>query len=129
MKIDKIYEIIRNINSSKQITQGKISYGLTDTNLLQYQYDSAGDSSISLICPSEPNGDFFVVEINGVDTRFTKVYDKGNSFEEKNLNDEDAFFMENVQSNLGFSYDEYNALSNDFKKYYNGLLKGLTVYL
>lgn len=129
MVLNDIYNIIKSVGSSKQINKSSISYGLNSMDILQYEYDLNAESSLTLICPSDQNGDFFVVEINGVDTRFTKVYDKGTSFDEKNLDDEGAFFMENVQTNLCFSYEEYNVLSYDFKKYYNGLLKGLTVYL
>lgn len=70
------------------------------------------------------------IEVSANGLNFSKIFSGASKVEIMDfLNDEDRFFQENTITNLVFTLDEYKVLLNDFLRYYNGLLRGITIYL
>lgn len=130
--IDDIYSTIRNMETDKKVYGDKSKqkcYGIDSYDVISYEYDSTGASSLNIVCPRDPENNFMFVEIKDDGMSFTKVFKGGKLFEKIEVMNEETFFQEDTIINLGFSFDDYQILEHDFKRYYNGFLKELTIYL
>lgn len=130
MTLDDVYSIIRTMDEYKKVHGNSMFYGIGDYDVISFEYHYDEQSGINIVCPHDKNGDFMYVEVSGSGLSFTKIYKGGSNVEVMDfLNDEDRFFQENTITDLVFSLDEYKVLLSDFMRYYNGFLRGLTVYL
>lgn len=130
--VDDIYSTIRNMSSDRKVFGDKEKsrcYGIDSFDIISYEYDSNGTSSLNIVCPRDPENNFMYVEINSDGMFFTKVYKGGKEYEPIEVMNEEKFFQEDTIINLGFSFEDYQVLDHDFKRYYNGFLKELTIYL
>lgn len=132
MILNDVYSTIRNLNTGKLVYATKEHsqyYGLGEYDLISYEYDPDGKSSINIVCPRDPENNFMYVEIDHEGILFTKIYKGGTHSEVLDLSEEDKFFQEDTVINLGFSLGDYKTLHKDFLKYYNGFLRELTIHL
>lgn len=133
MDLDDVYSTIRQMDSYKKVYSGyksnKQFYGIGEYDVISFEYDDTGESSINIVCPRDRENNFMYVEINNDGLHFTKILNGGKQSISLDLSEEEKFFQEDTIINLGFSLSEYKVLHKDFMKYYNGFLKELTLHL
>lgn len=129
MKLDDVYSIIRNMDGYKKVFSGDQFYGLGEYDVISFEYDPTGKSSINIVCPRDKENNFMYVEIDSTGIVFTKIYKGGKKAEAMDLTQEDKFFQEDTITDLGLSLPDYKELYSAFNTYYNGFLKELTIHL
>ena len=130
--VDDIYSTIRNMSTDRKVFGDKEKskcYGIDSFDIISYEYNTSGNSSLNIVCPRDPENNFMYVEINNDGMFFTKVFKGGINYEPIECMNVETFFQEDTIINLGFSFDDYKTLEHDFNRYYNGFLKELTIYL
>ena len=132
MDINDIYSTIRSMGDSRKVygdsNRQKI-YGINSYDVISFEYDEGGHSSINIVCPRDSENNFMYIEINNEGINFIKIHKGGKTHEVLDLSEEDRFFQEDTVIDLGFSLSDYHILQEDFLKYYNGFLKELTIHL
>lgn len=128
MSPDYIYNLIKGMNTYQRVNAENFFYGLDSNSAVIFEYELK-DSGINIVCPKDLNGDFFLVEINSDSIQYNKILNNGMDYEVLDLTTEEQFFQANTVTDLVLSHDEYNTIHKDFKKYYDGFLNKLTVYL
>lgn len=130
MKQNDIYKIIRNIWKTERINADGFFYGLTDKKKLQFTYCvERNESKITLLLPKNQDNEFIYVEINSTDIVFTKISNNGNDYEILPVKNEYDYFQYNTIYNFEFSYKEYKEIQRNFKKFYDGLIHEILIYV
>lgn len=129
MNPDFIYGIIKGMNTGKRVNADGFFYGLDTNDAVQYEYSFEEGSGMRLVCPKDADGNFFIVEISTDSMQYIKIRESGMESDIVDLSTEESFFQANTVTDLVMSYEEYADVFRAFRKYYDGFLNHLTVYL
>ena len=117
------------MKKKKRVLNDGFFLGLDKSDTVIFEYSFEMGSGIHIVGKKDPNGDFFLIEIDANGMQYNKILQGGASAEVLDLSTEEAFFQANTITDLGMSYDEYTTLHKDFMTYYNGFLDHLTVFM
>ena len=130
MKHNDIYKIIRNIWKFKRINGDGFFYGIDKDKKLIFQYTvNDSPSTINIALPKNKDNEFLFVQIGSTTITFTKIYNNGKDCEILPIKNEYDYFQYCTLYNFHFSYKEYKKIQSNFKKFYNGLINEILIYV